>query len=1240
MSSQDQLSYVLAAQRGFAVSEKWRSPRERAEERERQRGEHPRVHLNQLPYRRPRLLLAIDTEASTHLTQRRMREFRGAPMWSGTAQTFLFGSALLARCRLDDPYASLESRMPDSINNPVGQFDSAAFQRWLEHEAALRASDFTPIEEWLIYHEQLPDTAVDTLRHSIATDQRTQCRECGNVHAWPTRLIDRLAFNNQVLYPLAYEAQALAVFFNAPFDLGRLAVRSGIATGKRFGGGHSLTLFTRRDDASGRWTLDEDRDKPRIRVKSIDSKRALIAFGQPAPLTRQTGSAQGQTPPVRRNRPYVAGHFLDCRQLAFALTDRAYSLRDAADAFETLHRKQDMPEQGVITSRYVGYARRDALVTQELAGRLLAEWDRHPISPAIADEEGLSDIPEIYLASPASQTKGYLRAMGLTHPLERWPELVEPKHRWALDAAMEAYFGGRSECRIRLQSVPVNYLDFASLYPTLYVVLELHRLLAARDLEVRRCTDRARRLLARLAHAPDHGLAQLQRPAVQRALRFFALTRPANDFLPLRTRFTDQYGAVAPSYGLAHCYVTDNEASWYTGLDLAASVLRTGKVPAIEDAVEFVPHGTLNGLHPVSIRGDERARVDPAHDDLAKKLVELRRSVAAADPQLAQALKIVANSIYGVSIEVDADTRATLATVVQHRWDGVRRYRARAVEEPGSYFFAPVGALLTGGAHLWMAILETLLANKQTVWVACDTDGALVPFTARGGRLQVLNVDSDGEPLAPTDIRALSSRDIAEIVAWFDKLNPYDRDLVPHLLESKNAQKIADANRQWGLNIREDAPLYAVAVAAKRYLLTTIQHEVVDLVAGDEAVPDLAARDDVDASGSSITTVFSTEHGLGHLLAPLPTGDELRHRAWKRDLWQLTLQRLRGESPRYPRWARLPAMMRVTNTHGDIDKQLNGDATAMYDERVKPHNFLLRPILDERALSDHYAQHPRAWRGHRREDFALVASFEPDPDRWTQLWYSCTHCGKRYRIATSFDAQSAPLIDDSTLPALAYRDVINDYGVHPERKALGPDGLAVSRRTQGVLRPRRVHVVGHLAVGKETTRANEQRTPDNRDILEATADAQTWTDVSHTTFATRVRPMLSLPDFSTLVAVETGVTSREIGRWQQGTVEPSLRTRQRVEALAVHYAAEALVAAGDDAQLAVLITKTPQLVRALSAEARVEVLSRFLAASAMRACPVCGKPIAGRPNKRYCSPQCSAAARQRQHRLRQRGEAR
>src|SRR5205823_2005376 len=92
----------------------------------------------------------------------------------------------------------------------------------------------------------------------------------------------------------------------------------------------------------------------------------------------------------------------------FALTDRGYSLESACEAFGVEHPKQPAGRHGIVAEEYVEYNRRDVLATSELAGKLLEEYDKHPIA-----------LQPTKAYSPASIGKAYLRVMGVTPVLER-----------------------------------------------------------------------------------------------------------------------------------------------------------------------------------------------------------------------------------------------------------------------------------------------------------------------------------------------------------------------------------------------------------------------------------------------------------------------------------------------------------------------------------------------------------------------------------------------------------------------------------------------------------------------------------------------------------------------------------------------------------------------------------------------------------------------------------------------------
>ena len=149
------------------------------------------------------------------------------------------------------------------------------------------------------------------------------------------RLLTRREFLH-LFYNLAYKARCLVVGFNLPLHLSRLAFDSAPARGF-FAGGFSLGLWT-YTDKSGRERPNGFR--PRICIKCIDQKRALIAFtARNSPDQEDLipeASLSGEPEPGYK----FPGHFLDLRTLVFALADEVYSLEAAcAAAFGVKHGK-------------------------------------------------------------------------------------------------------------------------------------------------------------------------------------------------------------------------------------------------------------------------------------------------------------------------------------------------------------------------------------------------------------------------------------------------------------------------------------------------------------------------------------------------------------------------------------------------------------------------------------------------------------------------------------------------------------------------------------------------------------------------------------------------------------------------------------------------------------------------------------------------------------------------------------
>jgi hypothetical protein len=73
-------------------------------------------------------------------------------------------------------------------------------------------------------------------------------------------------------------------------------------------------------------------------------------------------------------------------------------------------------------------------------------------------------------------------------------------------AAMEGYYGGRSEARIRHQIIECMHADFRSQYPTVNALMKLQDLLLAERVEVVRNSNSSREFLetVTLGDFPSH----------------------------------------------------------------------------------------------------------------------------------------------------------------------------------------------------------------------------------------------------------------------------------------------------------------------------------------------------------------------------------------------------------------------------------------------------------------------------------------------------------------------------------------------------------------------------------------------------------------------------------------------------------------------------------------------------------------------------------------------------------------
>src|SRR5690242_12171643 len=174
--------------------------------------------------------------------------------------------------------------------------------------------------------------------------------------------------------------------------------------------------------------------------------------------------------------------------------------------------------------------------------------------------------------------------MGITPILERQPDFPQKY----LGFAQTAFFGGRTSAHIRKIPVPVVYLDFLSMYPTVNSLMDLWRFVIAREIRiVTQCREEISSFLQ------DISIRKLFISETWKRLAAFVQIIPEGDILPSRAKYSmesnDWQVAVNNLYR-----ESDNpkDALWFTLPDVIASVILTGKVPKIINAFRIDPHGT------------------------------------------------------------------------------------------------------------------------------------------------------------------------------------------------------------------------------------------------------------------------------------------------------------------------------------------------------------------------------------------------------------------------------------------------------------------------------------------------------------------------------------------------------------------------------------------------------------------------------------------------------------------------
>lgn len=552
---------------------------------------------------------------------------------------------------------------------------------------------------------------------------------------------------------------------------------------------------------------------------------------------------------------------------------------------------------------------------------LKQNFDQHPI-----------DLKPYDAYSPASVAKSYLDKMGIIRPAEKFPIPDELNGIF-----MQSYYGGRSETRIRCTDVPVVPVDFTSEYPSCCALLGLFDVLTAKRVTFDDDTANIRRFLRRIT------LEGCFKPAMWRRSRFFALIKPDDDILPVRA----VYNGVTQNIGNNH--LTSDTPLWTAGLDLIASIIRTGRVPRIIRAIRMVPHGKQPGMQKVNLRG--MVEIRPYKDDLFCKVIE-QRKLHKSDDALHYWLKILANSIYGFFVELNPEIQNKTVPVEWFSGEANGSDHSDVIESPGHWFFPPLASLITSGGRLLLAMTEACVTEKRGTYLFCDTDSLAIVASKKGGRLRIEG--SDGT-------RILSHAEVREIADRFAALNPYNREIV-----RGSILNLVDANFVDSDPNKPQRRLYGHSIAAKRYAL----YEKI--------------------GNKDINIIDPKAHGIGFLYPPQDSPKDWEHDApqWIYEMWDYIVRGALKLKRKRPSWLNIPQMMRLTITTYNVLKML-GDW-----EVARPYNFLLLPMVDP---TFGYAFNRRA-----TDKVLLVAPFSAKQERWL------AHNASTFIAARSTDWWTAP----------------------------------------------------------------------------------------------------------------------------------------------------------------------------------------------------------------------------------------
>jgi hypothetical protein len=550
-------------------------------------------------------------------------------------------------------------------------------------------------------------------------------------------ILSRKEFVENVFVPYVLRARAKCIGFSLPFILSRMAT--------------DVTYSTRQPNGFS-FTISEKAKIPDLIIKSNDSKSQFIEFTKTFRKKRKT--------------PYYRGCFVDCKTLGFVLTNNSY-LRDSILAdFDC---PKYIPLNKTISKDNIQSSITNVMTIYSLYNQLMKRYEIFCIKKL-----------ENKLFSPASIGISYLEKIGIKPFLKQNPDFCKK----ILGIVMSAYFGARVEARRINIPTLVTILDFASMYPTLFVLFGMYSLLIAEKISYHTTTESTQEFLDKIT------INQINKPETWKNMLTMCKIVPDNEILPVRS----DYSKNILNVGLNHLKSKDGTELYYALPDLIASKLLTGKISKIIEAITFFPQGVQSGLKDIEILPGINLKKG---EDLFKKLIEERFAIkkqkqTKESDQLQKILKIIANSTcYGKFIQLDTRNTILEKKVTVYGLDTFDTETFK-IENPAKFFHPIISVFLTAGSRLILAAAEYLLEQNKGYMMYCDTDSVFVspdhakliqdffrPLNPYSEKMEMFKVQEDGKKLENVMCLAISSKRYA--------VYEYENDTITILKYSNHA---------------------------------------------------------------------------------------------------------------------------------------------------------------------------------------------------------------------------------------------------------------------------------------------------------------------------------------------------------------------------------------------------------------------------------------------------------------------